>query len=99
MALTSLLDINLKKLIETLEEKIGEKLPKKVVSISLSENTLHIRFTHPKTIETDVEPLPLKTPIFLFRDEKTKEITALEIINIDEALRELNLKTIDKSSQ
>jgi len=60
------------------------------VSISLSENTLHIRFTHPKTRETDVEPLPLTTPTFLFRDEKTGEITAIEIINIKEALKELN---------
>jgi len=95
MALTSLLDIDLKKLIKILEEKTGEKFPKKVVSVSLSENILHIRFTHPQTRETEVEPLPLKTPTFLFKDEKTREITAIEIINIDEALKELNLKTID----
>ena len=93
MALTSLLDINLKKLIKMLEEKTGEKLPQKVVSISLSENILHIRFTHPQTRETDVEPLPLKTPTFLFKDEKTGEITAIEIINIDEALKELNINS------
>ena len=92
MALKSILDIDLKKLVKTIEEKTGEKLPKKVVSISLSENVLHIRFAHPQTRETDVEPLPLKTPIFLFRDEKTREVTAIEIINIDEALKELNLK-------
>ncbi len=62
------------------------------MSVSLSENVLHIRFTHPQTRETEVEPLPLKTPTFLFRDEKTGEVTAIEIINIDEALKELNLK-------
>jgi len=89
MALTSLLDIDLKKLIKILEEKIGEKLPQNVVSISLSENTLHIRFTHSQTRETDVEPLPITTPTFLFRDEKTREITAIEIINIDEAPKKL----------
>jgi len=92
MALISLLDIDLKKLLEELEEKIGEKLPKKVVSISLSENILHIRFANPKTRETEVEPLPLTTPAFLFKDEKTGEITAIEIINIDEALKELKTR-------
>jgi len=88
MALT-LLDINLRKLLKKLEEKTGEKLPRKIISISLTENTLHIRFTYPKNRETDVQPLPLKTPTLLFRDQETGETTALEIIDVEETLKEL----------
>jgi len=67
------------------------------VSVSLSENILHIRFAYPQTRETEVEPLPLKTPTFLFKDEKTREITAIEIIDIDEALKELNINSSENA--
>lgn len=89
MAVISLLDIRLKEFLEALEKRAGIKLPRRVVSVSLAEGVLHVRFAYPKTMETDVEPLPLKTPAFLFRDEETGEITALEIIDIEEALAEL----------
>ncbi|RLE74883.1 MAG: hypothetical protein DRJ44_06785 [Thermoprotei archaeon] len=67
------------------------------MSVSLSENILHIRFAYPQTRETEVEPLPLKTPTFLFKDEKTREITAIEIIDIDEALKELNINSSENA--
>ena len=40
-------------------------------------------------LRTHVEPLPLKTPVFLFRDEETGEITAIEVLDTDEALGKL----------
>jgi len=86
----SLSNIDLKMLLEKLERKMKIKFPKEIISTSFVENTLHIRFTYPKTRETYVESPPLKTPVFLFRDEETREITAIEILDIDEALIELS---------
>ena len=40
-------------------------------------------------METEVEPLPLKSLINLFRDKKTGEITAIEIIDIEDTLTEI----------
>lgn len=37
-----------------------------------------------------MEPLPLKTPVFLFRDEKIGKITALEMANVEKLLKELS---------
>jgi len=54
---------------------------------------LHIRFDYSKTRETDVEPSPLKTPVFIFRNEESGEITALEILDVDELLRELGIES------
>ncbi|PNV78632.1 MAG: hypothetical protein C0200_00055 [Thermoproteota archaeon] len=89
---STLLAINLASLLEALEERTRIKLPTTVIEVSLAEGVLHIRFSHPKTREADVEPLPLKTPAFIFRDEETGEITALEILDLGEALRELGMK-------
>ncbi|MHC1637259.1 MAG: hypothetical protein ACXQTU_03705 [Candidatus Nezhaarchaeales archaeon] len=83
MAVKSLLNINLKKLLKKIEKTTGVKLPRKVISASLNEGVLHIRFTYPKTRETSVEPLPLKTPTYIFKDEKTNKITAIEILDIN----------------
>jgi len=90
---STLLAINLASLIEALERSIGVKLPRKVIEVSLAEGVLHIRFNHPKTREVDVEPSPLKTPVFIFRDEGTGEITALEILDVDQLLRELDIES------
>ena len=89
MAITSLLDIPIKNLIDRLERMTGISLPRKVISISLNQKVLHIRFAYPKTMETEVEPLPLKSLINLFRDKKTGEITAIEIIDIEDTLTEI----------
>jgi len=69
----TLLAINLVRLLEALETKVGVKLPRKVVEVSLTGGVLHVRFEHLETSESDVEPLPTSTPAFLFRDEKTGE--------------------------
>lgn len=86
---STLLAIDVKTLLEALERKVGVKLPRKVVEISLTEGVLHIRFEHPETVETDVEPLPTETPVYLFRDEKTGRVTALEILDVKQLLEEL----------
>ena len=94
---STLLAINLALLLEALERSVGVRLPRKVIEASLAEGVLHIRFSHPKTREVDVEPLPLKTPVFIFRDEETGEITALETLDIDQLLRELGIESGETS--
>jgi len=65
----TLLAINLMKLLEALEKRIGVELPRKVVEVSLTGGVLHIRFKYPETIESDVEPLPTATHIPIQRRE------------------------------
>jgi len=85
----TLLAIDLARLLEVLEKRIGVELPRKVVEVSLTGGVLHVRFEYPETTESDVEPLPTATPAYLFRDEKTGRITALEILDADGLLAEL----------
>lgn len=85
----SLLDVDLKSILEAVRKKSGVELPDKVIEASLVRGVLHMRFDYPKGPETDVEPLPFKTPVFLFRDEKTDKITALEIVSVEELLEEI----------
>ena len=85
----SLLDVDLKSILEAVRRKSGIELPDKVIEVSLVRGVLHMRFDYPKGPETDVEPLPFKTPVFLFRDEKTDKITALEIVGVEELLEEI----------
>jgi len=82
-------DTDIKKLLEKLERAARMRPPKKVVGLTLSNNVLHIRFAYPMTRETEAEPLPLRTPAILFRDEETGEVTALEVVDVEEALKEL----------
>ncbi len=89
MAVASLIDIDLKQLLERIEQRAGVKLPRRVVKASLSNGVLFIRFAYPKTRENHVEPLPLETPTYLFRDEETGEVTAIEIIDVENLLKEL----------
>jgi ubiquinone/menaquinone biosynthesis C-methylase UbiE len=37
------------------------------------------------------EPLQLKTPVFLFRDCENSDVTAIEVLDVDELLKELCL--------
>jgi len=59
------------------------------VEASLVRNVLHVRY--PRSAEVEVEPLDLKTPVFLFRDCETGDVTALEVLDVDELLKELGL--------
>jgi hypothetical protein len=91
MAITSLLDIDLRSLIEGIERACGIVLPRKVTEAYLDSKAeiLHIRFSEPRRMECG-EPLPLKTLATIFRDEDTNEITAIEILKPEDLLNELN---------
>jgi len=89
----TLLDLNVKSLLKGLENAYGMKLPEEVIEISLVRNVLHVRFSYPKGAEVEVEPLQLKTPVFLFRDCETGEVTAIEVLDVDELLKEMGLYT------
>jgi len=87
----TLLDIDLRSLLRRLEEASRTKFPKEVVEASLVRNVLHVRFSYPRSAEVEVESLDLRTPVFLFRDCETGDVTALEVLDVDELLKELGL--------
>jgi len=93
MRINSLLDIDLRILIEAIEKKTGVKLPRKVIETYLDDehDLLFIRFKEPEKVEVG-EPLPTEAITTLFTDEETKEVTALEIIDLTELLRELGIE-------
>jgi hypothetical protein len=93
VAVKTLLDLNVKSLLKGLENAYGIKLPEEVIEISLVRNVLHVRFSYPKGAEVEVEPLQLKTPVFLFRDCETGEVTAIEVLDVDELMKEMGLYT------
>jgi hypothetical protein len=87
----SLLEIDLEKLLLSIESRCGIKLPRRVIEtyLDVDHDILFIRFK--ETSNTEVgEPLEIKAIATLFTEEKTNEITALEIIGISELLKELN---------
>jgi hypothetical protein len=91
VAVKTLLDLNVKSLLKGLESIYGVKLPEEVIEVSLVRNVLHVRFSYPKGAELEVEPLQLKTPVFLFRDCETGDVTAIEVLDVDALLKELGL--------
>jgi hypothetical protein len=93
MRISSLLDIDLRILIEAIEKKTGVKLPRKVIEAYLDDehDLLFIRFKEPEKVEVG-EPLPTEAITTLFTDEDTNEVTALEIIDVSELLRELGIE-------
>jgi hypothetical protein len=93
MRISSLLDIDLRILIEAIEKKTGVKLPRKVIEAYLDDehDLLFIRFKEPEKVEVG-EPLPTEAITTLFTDEDTNEVTALEIIDLSELLRELGIE-------
>ena len=92
VGLESLLQVDLRRLLERIGEARGAKLPEKVVEAYLDaeRDLLFVRFKEPEGAEV-AEPLPTETPAFLFADERTGEVTALEIIGASELLKELKL--------
>ena len=90
MALTSLLQIDIKRLLESIEKRSNIKLLQEVIEAYLDPETqlLHIRFTEPESTGMG-EPLSFKTIVTLFTDDKTQKITALEIIGIDSLMKEI----------
>jgi len=93
MRISSLLDIDLRILIEAIEKKTGVKLPRKVIEAYLDDehDLLFIRFKESEKVEVG-EPLSTEAITTLFTDEDTNEVTALEIIDLTELLRELGIE-------
>jgi hypothetical protein len=77
----SLLEIDVRSVLEKVEAKYGLKLPRKVIMIDFGEDIgdLYIRF---KNVDhTEGEPTP-DGKIILHHEPKTNKIAAIEIINI-----------------
>ena len=83
------LEGRIKELLRLIEERTGVKLPRDITETYLDteHDLLFIRFREPRGVEIG-EPLPLKTPVTLFTEENTGEVTALEVIGISKLLRE-----------
>ncbi|MEM0004710.1 MAG: hypothetical protein QXE10_01930 [Desulfurococcaceae archaeon] len=90
MGVASLLDLDLKALLDRLESRTGVRLPWRVVEIYLDEehDLLFIRFKEPRKTEVG-EPLELKSIVTLFTDEESGEVTAIEVIGLSKLLEEL----------
>jgi len=91
MSLKTLLELDLKKLIDSLERRCRIKLPREVIEVYLDRdhNLLFIRFSEPDEQEVG-EPLCTRTLVTLFTEEKTGKITSLEIIGISDLLEGLS---------
>jgi uncharacterized protein YuzE len=94
MSVTSLLDLDLKALLDRLESKAGLKLPRRVIEVYLDEkrDLLFIRFKEPQRAEVG-EPLATDTIVTLFTDEGSGEVTAIEIVGLSGLLKELRFKS------
>ena len=84
--------LRLRELLEGLERLCGVKLPRSAadVHVDCGQDLLFVRFKEPSGPEVG-EPLPTRTPAFLFTDERTGEVAALEVIGLSDLLRELAL--------
>jgi len=82
MVTTSLLKLDVGELLVRVEKLTGVKFPMDIIEVSLEPklNMLCIRFKKPSKAEFGE---PLHHGIQLFTNKDTKEITAVEIINLD----------------
>jgi hypothetical protein len=82
MVTTSLLKLNVGELLMRVESLTGVKFPRDIIEVSLEPklNMLCIRFRKPGKAEFGE---PLHPGIHLYTDKDTKEITAVEIIDLD----------------
>jgi len=87
VATSSLLKLDIDGLLGKVERLTGTKLPREVVEVTLepSLNTLCVRFKKPVSEELGE---PAHPQIHLFKDKGTDEITAVELLDIDELLKE-----------
>jgi hypothetical protein len=87
VATSSLLKLDVDGLLGKVEHLTGIKLPREVVEITLepSLNTLCVRFKKPTVGELGEPAYPR---IHLFREKRTDEITAVELVEMDEFLKE-----------
>jgi len=83
----TLLDLDLRKLLRHVEKLCSVELPRRVIEITLVEDSmLYVKFREPQGLEVGE---PLHPLIHVFKDSESGEITALEIIDLDKLLSEL----------
>jgi hypothetical protein len=82
MVTTSLLDIDMDKVLAQVERLAHVKLPRDVIEVSLEPKLkmLCIRFKKPLKIELGE---PVTEEISLFTDKDTDEVTAVEVFNLE----------------
>jgi hypothetical protein len=82
MVTMSLLKLNMDEILGKAERLTGVKFPRDVIEVRLepSLNMLCIRFKKPSKAEFGE---PLRHGIHVYTDKDTKEIAAVEIINLD----------------
>ncbi len=87
MVETSLLELDLRRVLRRVEELSGVRLPEAVLEASLEPELgiLCVRFRRPEGGELGE---PVHPGIHLFRDPKTGEITALEVLEPSRLLNE-----------
>lgn len=83
MATSSLLGLDIQRLLRRAEHLAGIKLPKEVIEVTLEPklDTLCVRFKKPSDGELGE---PSHPQVHLFRDKTNHEITAVELLEIDE---------------
>ncbi|MEM3078145.1 MAG: hypothetical protein QXR38_01455 [Nitrososphaerales archaeon] len=81
MGTTSILDLDIKRILSKVETLTGVRLPLEVIEASLvpEGDILHVRFKEPSEAEFGEPVHPL---IHLFRDAKTEDITAIELVEV-----------------
>ena len=92
VGIASLLDLDLKKIIDGIESRCGIKLPREVIEVYFDreQDLLFIRFREPKSIEVG-EPLSTKAVVTIFTDEESGEVTAIEVISLEDLMNELGI--------
>ncbi len=83
MATSSLLGLDIQRLLRRAEHLTGTKFPGEVVEVTLEPklNTLCIRFKKPSDGELGE---PAHPRVHMFRDRATNEVTAVELLEIDQ---------------
>lgn len=86
MATSSLLDLDIHLLLRKAEDLAGTKLPREVVEVTLEPqlNILCVRFRRASDGELGE---PVHSKVHLFRDAATDEVTAVELLEIDQLLK------------
>jgi len=92
VGIASLLDLYLKKITDSIESRCGIKLPREVIEVYLDreQDLLFIRFREPKSLEVG-EPLATKAVVTIFTDEGSDEVTAIEVIGLEDLMNKLGI--------
>lgn len=82
MAATSLLELDIRGLLVKVEKLTGMRFPRDIIEVSLEPKLkmLCIRFKKPSEAEFGE---PIRHGIHLYTDRDTKEVTAVEITDLD----------------